>query len=855
MADRVVKVRLLAEVQEYQQKMREAAKSTRETGTEAEKLAQKRDAFNALGGAALAFGGAMTVAAGAVAKTGIEYNTLQQTSRAALSTLLGGAEAANAQMDKLDEFATTSPFAKQVFIDAQQQLLGFGMEAERVVPTLDAIQNAVAATGGSNQDIAELVRIIAQLEGGVKISAETFNQFGTRGIDAAQLIGDAMGKTGQQIREEVTAGTLDADTAIQALTDGMQARFSGAADNVKETFDGAMDRVKAAWRDVAAGLMEPLVDPNGGGLLIDAANGVADLMRAFDSLPDSVKNTTGLLAGAAGATALVGGTALLAVPKIVDFKNHLETVAGVSTRGEKAILGLKTAVGGLVLAGVISAFMEWGDAANLSAENTEKLRRELEGTADAADILTIALKGTSEADAEGIWARGSGAWEDAKKELEDLAGLMDDAYAFNTTPWWEQLSNWRGPGQGAQAAFDTLKNIGTELASLADTNLPQASRSFRELGDGLNDVQLGQLLRELPDYREALAEIAEQNGIAATQGNLLAIATGDVSYASKGARDAVEQLIEESENSVGASEAAADGLVALDEAAKKVRDGIDAVSTAILGFGSQELDAREAARRFEEALDDLTTSVENNGTTLDISTEAGRNNEAALDAIAQKAKDVAAETYLRTESEEEATAALQRGRDELIKNLEQFGITGQAAQDYADELGLIPEDVATAIKLTGVDEAKQAIADLTSPRSILLNLELPGMTPVYPQLGSNPRPGEPGYGVVAPSANGNVFEYATGGFSGPGIYPGGPPIHKFAEPETVWEAYISGKPDERSRNIGVWMRAGENLGVLGGGSTGRDVQVTQNIYTQPGMTESDVARISQRRLQDVLLQG
>src|SRR5690606_14785833 len=172
----------------------------------------------------------------AALNTGINYNTLQQTSRAALETLLGSAEAANAQMDKLDEFARTSPFAKQVFIEAQQQLLGFGTEAERVVPILDAIQNAVAATGGSNEDIAELTRIIAQLEGGVKLSAETLNQFGTRGIDAAALIGDAMGKTGEQIRTEITAGTLDASDAIQALTDGMMDRFGGAAANVKDTW-------------------------------------------------------------------------------------------------------------------------------------------------------------------------------------------------------------------------------------------------------------------------------------------------------------------------------------------------------------------------------------------------------------------------------------------------------------------------------------------------------------------------------------------------------------------------------------------------------------------------------------------
>src|SRR3546814_5745249 len=62
-------------------------------------------------------------------------------------------------------------------------------------------------------------------------------------------------------------------------------------------------------------------------------------------------------------------------------------------------------------------------------------------------------------------------------------------------------------------------------------------------------------------------------------------------------------------------------------------------------------------------------------------------------------------------------------------------------------------------------------------------------------------------------ANGGIEEYANGGFP-TGIYKGVPGgIHKFAEPETGWEAYISGKPDQRQRNIGLWQETGRRLGV------------------------------------------
>lgn len=237
-------------------------------------------------GTATAIGVATVAAAAYVTKlfsTGVAYNTLQQTSRAAMRTLMGGAEQANAQMDKLDAFARNSPFSKAVFITAQQQLIGFGMEAQKVIPTLNAVQNAVAGVGGSNEDISEITRVLAQVQSANKITAETFNMLGSRGIDAADLIGKGMGKTADQIREDVSKGTLDARAALDVLVAQMDKTYAGAAANVKETFTGTVDRVRAASRDIGAALAEPFVSKNGGGLFVTWGNQVADVMRAVES--------------------------------------------------------------------------------------------------------------------------------------------------------------------------------------------------------------------------------------------------------------------------------------------------------------------------------------------------------------------------------------------------------------------------------------------------------------------------------------------------------------------------------------------------------------------------------------------
>jgi tape measure domain-containing protein len=216
-------------------------------------------------------------------RAGASYNTLQQTSRAALKTILGGTQAANDQMAKMDDFARSSPFSKGTFLQAQQQMLGFGIEAKKVIPYLQSIQDAVAATGGSNQQIADLTLIMSQISAAGKITGQDLLQFGQRGVNAAQLIGDQMGLTGAQVKDKITNGALDAGKALDALAAGMEKTYGGAAAGVKATWTGTVDRIKAANRDIGAALAEPFISQQGGGMAVTWGNQVADVLRAIQS--------------------------------------------------------------------------------------------------------------------------------------------------------------------------------------------------------------------------------------------------------------------------------------------------------------------------------------------------------------------------------------------------------------------------------------------------------------------------------------------------------------------------------------------------------------------------------------------
>ena len=231
-----------------------------------------------------------TAALGAMAAksvtAGAAFNTLQQNTNVALTTLLGSSEAAQAQLSRLNDFTSKSPFGRDVFMKAQQQLLGFGVEATKVIPYLDAIQNAVAGIGGNDAQISQITTIIAKIRSSATLGQQDLLELGNAGINAAALIASATGRSEKEVRDSIFGNPLRGDEALaglDAMMKGMSTRFQGTTDLLKQQMDGARDRVKASMRDIGAVLSAPIIDPKGGGWGVTLTNSYADILRGVQS--------------------------------------------------------------------------------------------------------------------------------------------------------------------------------------------------------------------------------------------------------------------------------------------------------------------------------------------------------------------------------------------------------------------------------------------------------------------------------------------------------------------------------------------------------------------------------------------
>lgn len=561
MANRSIVTTLRAEIGQFKAAMKDAASSTEQVGTASEKAASKggsafdrlaksasenKQAWTTVGTSMAVVGGSILAVGAAALKTGIAYNTLQQTSRAALKTLLGSAKAASAQMDKLDVFARTSPFAKSVFITAQQQLLGFGIAAKNVIPTLDAIQNAVAAIGGSDADIAGIALTLAKVKGEGKITADTLNELGVRGVDAATLIGSQMGMTGAEIRESITKGAIGADQALAALTKGMQAKFGGAAANVKSTFAGSLDRVKAAWRDLSSELAKPLVGPNGGGLAVGGLNKLADTMRSFQSLPGPVKVATIATVGLGAAATVAGGAFLTLIPRIVATRAALATMGPGANRAAGALGALAASVSALIIAAAgaktIGNLIDNQQYATVN-QYSNALRGLGTNVTDAGKKLD-ALASTK---VMGSWIDKLNDPFKQNKLEKNITGVADAIKTLDLNPLEKITNTLAGFARetAPDAAAKSINTIDEALANLVSSgDVAGAATGFKYFEEqaAKSGKTVDQARKMLPKYSDALVGISGDQKATAKTAEKLGLAVGATAAETKAAAEAYAKL-------------------------------------------------------------------------------------------------------------------------------------------------------------------------------------------------------------------------------------------------------------------------------------------------------------------------
>lgn len=491
----------------------------------------------------------------------------------------------------------------------------------------------------------------------------------TRNAALAQIFGNDALRVANVLYDEGAAGiskyidqTNDAGYASKVAADRLD-NLNGDLEKLGGALDTALIKSGSGANDILRTLAQTAT------LLVDA----------FGSLPEPVLAAGLGLTAIVATVGLVGGAALIAVPKVAQFRLALATL-NVSASG--AARGIGLASGALAIAGI--ALAVWAS-------------QQAEAAAKTASYASTIESGTN--------AITKSTREMAKEALA----------AKNSFLWMEQDS-----------AFDAAKKLGISLDLVTDAatgSVPALKELQKQIAEG-SDGSLA-YANSAADIEQAVAGESGSIEKAIEMTKQKAAADEGATESSQSAADAYSE----------SADAAADLTSQISDLIAKINEangvGQDAVSAnanyqaALAGIGEEVQKQKDAYTELNGSLDGFTLS-------LDETTVAGSGNAAMLADVAGKAQDAALaqlELESKTIGSKAATdnymGTLANQRQAFIDSAIASGFNADQVQVLADKVFALPSE--REVKILADAAAAQGVIDRfiysNDGRTITLNVD------------------------------------------------------------------------------------------------------------------------------------
>ena len=285
-----------------------------------------------------------------VVSTGLEFNRQMENYQLAFENLLGSAEAANAALDAIKADAASTPFDVAGLVSANRLLISTGQSAEEARQVINALGNAVSASGGGNAELERMAANLQQIANVGKASAVDVRQFAYAGIDIYGILADYTGLA----KDEVQGLTISYDLLVEALkaASAEGGRYAGAMEAYSQTLQGRMDTLADNATQLAGALTEGLFEAQKG--LVAAASGwVETLTDTLETEGPAAMMAAGVqivFELAQGIAEAAPQVASAAVQTVADFAaNVLQNLPAIANTGGQIIGSLIAGLLGLMV--------------------------------------------------------------------------------------------------------------------------------------------------------------------------------------------------------------------------------------------------------------------------------------------------------------------------------------------------------------------------------------------------------------------------------------------------------------------------------------------------------------------------
>lgn len=277
---------------------------------------------------------------------GLKYTADLQKITAGLEVATGSAEEASKVMAQIKKDAKTTPFDVKGLAQANQLLLSTGLEADKSRTLIMALGDAVAASGGGNDELQRMAYNLQQVKNLGKASSVDIRQFGMAGIDIYGLLADYLGITKEQAAEtEVTFEDLSG-ALMKASQEG--GKYYGGMTKQSQTLNGQISNLKDSFNEFTEILAKNLV-PIAQSVL-DKLNALLTKFQELSPEAQSLISTIAIIVAALAPVLIIIGKVISSVGLIVSsigtliniFSGKLVPLLGVI---KAKIVGLAATLG------------------------------------------------------------------------------------------------------------------------------------------------------------------------------------------------------------------------------------------------------------------------------------------------------------------------------------------------------------------------------------------------------------------------------------------------------------------------------------------------------------------------------
>lgn len=162
-------------------------------------------------------------------------------------TMMGDTENAKNLMDEIQDFAKKTPFDMVGVIQNAQALLTNGFSGDELIPWIEKLGNATAATGGDNSKMSAMITAMTQVRNTGRLNGQDAMQFINASVPIWQYLADYYGKSITEVREMSEQGKVSAEDTMNALSKGLE-QFDGMMEKTSNrTVKGLLSNIKDAF--------------------------------------------------------------------------------------------------------------------------------------------------------------------------------------------------------------------------------------------------------------------------------------------------------------------------------------------------------------------------------------------------------------------------------------------------------------------------------------------------------------------------------------------------------------------------------------------------------------------------------